>query len=90
MIAPGEDLVARVCKQLKLPAIENLAEFAGAKNELPMEQQVKVLEALKIMVSLNKAVSGNGGVGKGTKRHLNKTSVRPRASARQSGYTLHA
>ena len=73
LIAPGEDLVARVCKQLKLPAIENLAEFAGAKNELPTEQQVKVLEALKVMVSLNKAVSGNDGVQQGNKRHLNTT-----------------
>ena len=74
LIAPGEDLVARVCKQLKLPAIDNLAAFAGAKSELPMEQQTKVLEALKIMISLNKAVTGNDGVQQGTKRgHLNST-----------------
>ena len=74
LIAPGEDLVARVCKQLKLPAIDNLAAFAGAKSELPMEQQTKVLEALKIMISLNKAVTGQDGVQQGTKRgHLNST-----------------
>ena len=74
LIAPGEDLVARVCKQLKLPAIDNLAAFAGAKSELPMEQQTKVLEALKIMISLNKAVTGKDGAQQGTKRgHLNST-----------------
>jgi hypothetical protein len=61
-IAPGVHLIKELCKTLKLPAVGDMSKYAGMTEELDMVDQKDVLDQLKIMIELNKAVTGKDGV----------------------------
>ena len=61
-IAPGVHLIKELCKTLKLPAVGDMSKYAGMTEELNMVDQKDVLDQLKIMIELNKAVTGKDGV----------------------------
>ena len=61
-IKPGVMLIKELCKTLKLPAIGEMSKYAGMTEELEMVEQKDVLDQLKIMIELNKAVTGKDGV----------------------------
>jgi hypothetical protein len=61
-IAPGMKLIEELCKTLKLPAVGEMSKYAGMTEDLEMAEQKDVLDQLKIMIELNKAVTGKDGV----------------------------